>query len=460
MIEYAPFTESQAAYYKRGIDDDYWLCFSEGGKRGSKNVLNIAMWAEILETHPDRLHLGAGVSQASAKMNIMDSNGFGLKYYFEGRCTEGNYLGVDCLYIDTITGQKIVLFAGGKDAISYRSIKGYSLGTAYVTEANECHKTFVQECFDRTLASNRRKVIFDFNAKPPRHWFYVEIVDFHVDPKSRVPISKGVNYGFFTIHDNMSLSDEQLQEALASYPPSSLWFQAEILGKRTSASGRVYTGWDDANIFDFAKEYREYKNGIHNKWKEFSIGIDVGGTDATVATLSGFHKRRSAVDLLAGFYHKQSIDTGMTHLSYARLIVSKILDWVQLFPRVAMCDCFIESADKLFRQAIADELARVGLNRIQIYASYKAEGIVDRIRLQNILIAENRLRVDKTMKPWIEAYEQASWSTDEYEKGDWVRIDDGSYPVDCLDSSEYGTHPFKEDMLKGVITGASNGYAA
>ena len=42
----------------------------------------------------------------------------------------------------------------------------------------------------------------------------------------------------------------------------------------------------------------------------------------------------------------------------------------------------------------------------------------------------------------------AVWSDKEYEKGDWVRVDDGSYPVDCLDSAEYSMYNFKRFLIR------------
>lgn len=86
---------------------------------------------------------------------------------------------------------------------------------------------------------------------------------------------------------------------------------------------------------------------------------------------------------------------------------------------------------------------------MQVVPAYKKDGIVDRIRLENILINQGRFFVMNHLKPWIEAFENAMWDDEEYEKGDWVRVDDGSYPVDCLDSAEYSIHPYKESLLKG-----------
>ncbi len=80
---------NQRAYYDRCFKS--WFNVAEGGKRGSKNVLNTLVFCVMLETHPDKLHLAAGVSIATAKLNILDCNGFGMLNYFEGRCHEGNY---------------------------------------------------------------------------------------------------------------------------------------------------------------------------------------------------------------------------------------------------------------------------------------------------------------------------------------------------------------------------------
>ena len=45
-----------------------------------------------------------GVSLGTAKMNILDSNGFGLHSLFDGRCRMGKYMSKEALYIATRTG--------------------------------------------------------------------------------------------------------------------------------------------------------------------------------------------------------------------------------------------------------------------------------------------------------------------------------------------------------------------
>ena len=165
MIDYAPFSLRQSEYMYRS--KDAWLNVAEGGKRAGKNIINLICWAMAIDRHPDRLHLAAGVSQSSAKMNIIDSDGFGLQWFFAGRCKMGQYNGRDALIIHSSTGEKVVIIAGGGDSRSASLIKGHSYGSAYITEVNECHKTFFQEVIDRTLASSKRQLFFDLNPKPP-----------------------------------------------------------------------------------------------------------------------------------------------------------------------------------------------------------------------------------------------------------------------------------------------------
>ncbi|EFM10159.1 phage terminase, large subunit, PBSX family [Paenibacillus curdlanolyticus YK9] len=437
MIEYAPLTAKQAEYIARSKDS--WLNVAEGGKRAGKNIINLIAYAMCLEIHPDKLHLVAGVSLGAAKMNAVDSNGFGLQHLFAGRCREGEYKNRDALYIQTATGEKVVIIAGGGKANDAARIKGNSYGTVYITEVNECHQSFVQEAFDRTLASSKRQLFFDLNPKPPSHWFYRDVLDYQDELLKRGENS-GYNYAHFTVMGNLSIPDDRLRAVLSTYDKGSLWYQADILGKRTAATGRIYTGYTSKDVVVTRSDIKDYR------FIEFSIGIDIGGTDATVATLTGMTAKYENVVLLDGYYHKQGKESGFTHDRYAKEVVNKIVEWSETYPAFLSCaHIFAESADKLFRQALANELRRRGIN-IQVVAAYKKEGIVDRIRLTNILINQGRYKVMKHMAKWTEALENATWDEKERQAGEWVRTDDGSYPVDCLDSSEYAVQPFKRRL--------------
>lgn len=196
-------------------------------------------YCTILEKHPSRIHLIAGVSTATARLNILDCDGFGLLNFFEGHCRTGQYQNRDCLYIDTPTGEKVVLISGGGKAGDEKLIKGNTYGTAYITEANECSEAFIQEVFDRTISSPDRKVFHDLNPKAEGHWYYKDILNFH-EMRQRQNPDYGYNYGHFTIADNLSLSGDQLKAVLSTYDKKSLWYARDILGLRRSADGLVY----------------------------------------------------------------------------------------------------------------------------------------------------------------------------------------------------------------------------
>jgi PBSX family phage terminase large subunit len=180
------------------------------------------------------------VSNASTRLNIIDSNGFGLAYWFKDRCHFGEYEGRDALFIYTQAGEeKIVLISGGGKEGDERLIKGNSYGTAYITEVNECCKTYVKEVFDRTLTSSKRWIGHDLNPKAPTHWYYKEILEFYQQQDSKYP-DFGFNYGHFTLLDNLSLSDDAIRTILRTYDKNSVWYRRDILGLREAAQGVIH----------------------------------------------------------------------------------------------------------------------------------------------------------------------------------------------------------------------------
>ena len=271
----APFSQNQMRFFWNCFD--HWFNVAEGGKRGGKNVLITMAYCTILEKHPSRIHLIAGVSTATARLNILDCDGFGLKNYFEGRCREGTYQNRDCLYIQTATGEKVVLVSGGGKSGDEKLIKGNTYGTAYITEVNECSEAFIQEVFDRTLSSPDRKVFHDLNPKAEGHWYYKTILDFH-EAKQRENPAYGLNYGHFTIADNMSISDEQLRAVLATYDRKSIWYARDILGQRKAAEGLIYDMFDRGrNVFKLGEEPIGLRS-VAVRW----IGVDYGTRNDTV----------------------------------------------------------------------------------------------------------------------------------------------------------------------------------
>lgn len=436
MNEYSPLCRKQTQYIKRSLNS--WLNVAEGGKRAGKNITNLISWATTLDIHPDKIHLAAGVSQSAAMMNIIDSDGYGLQHIFEGRCRMGQYNGRDALLLQTQTGEKAIVIAGGGDSRSASLIKGMSLGTAYITEANECHETFVEEVIDRTLASKKRQLFFDLNPKPPRHWFYTEILNYQ-DELREQGRNPGYNYGHFTIADNRSIPPDKLKVELDKYDKASIWYQRDILGKRIAASGRIYTSYSYDDVAITPEDIRQMQ------FQELTVGVDVGGTDATVATLTGLTRNWREAVHIDGMYHKQGIDNKMDSSLYAKMIVEWLIPWTKIYPAIGTI--FVDSANKLFIGDLRHELDRRGLQRYAVRGFDKSDGILERIELTCMLLAQGRYKINSRLSKWHEAMQNAVWDDSQFEKGEWVRLDDGSYPVDCLDSSEYSLYPLKRFLL-------------
>ena len=272
----APFTERQIEYFNRSLHS--WFNVAEGGKRGAKNVLQTMSFCARLEKHPNRFHLIAGVSTASAMLNIIDCDGYGMINYFgKNNCRVGKYQNRDCIYVRAVSGDKIVLVSGGRKDGDEKSIKGNTYGLAYITEANECHPKFVQEVFDRTLTSADRGIYHDLNPKGENHPYYTDVLNFHAERQRKNP-EYGFNYGHFTIADNLSVSDDKLKEILATYDRKSIWYQRDILGLRRVAEGLVYPMFS-------ADRHVTRESGSGNR---YFVSCDYGTINPTVFQLWRF----------------------------------------------------------------------------------------------------------------------------------------------------------------------------
>lgn len=271
----APFTQNQVEYLQRTRTS--WYNVAEGGKRGGKNVLQVLAFCMALQNHPNKLHLIAGVSQTTAKLNIVDCDGFGLMNFFDGKCRQGKYNDRSALFVQTKTGEKIILVSGGAKDGDEKYIKGNTYGMAYVTEANECHPNFIQEVFDRTLSSADRKIFHDLNPKAESHWYYTDVLDFHQE-KQRRDRNYGYNYGHFTIADNLSIDDEKLRNTLKTYQKGTVWYERDILGRRKTAQGIIFP--------NFASDQTPYiikADELPKRFRSVEAGFDIGGNGSAYA---------------------------------------------------------------------------------------------------------------------------------------------------------------------------------
>ena len=386
----APMSENQIAYFKRCLSA--WFNVAEGGKRGGKNVLATLIFCTLLDNHKNKMHLVAGVSTATAKLNILDCDGYGLLNYFEGRCREGKYKDRDCVYVQTKHGEKIVLVSGGGKDGDEKLIKGNTYGMAYVTEANECHKKFLKEVFDRTLSSSDRKVFHDLNPKEPEHWYYTEITDFHEKQQSE-DSSYGYNYGHFTLADNMSLSDDKVRNILKTYQKGTVWYERDIKGKRKVAEGIIFLYFANNQIPYTFKETDLYdRTGrLKRPFSKLVIGLDFGGNGSmTTMCLTGYLNGYKEFLLLEeGFLPKsEQIDAKKIcdeFIEFYKMCIEKYgrVDWV-----------FPDSASTTLIYSLISAAVEAGLPSRNIKGCRKNE-VSERPKMVDLLLNTGRLKINE-----------------------------------------------------------------
>lgn len=386
----APLTQNQADYFHRCFQS--WFNVAEGGKRGGKNVLATLIFCTMLDNHKNKLFLVAGVSNATAKLNILDCDGYGLLNYFEGRCREGKYKDRDCVYVQTKRGEKIVLVSGGGKDGDEKLIKGNTYGMAYVTEANECHPKFLKEVFDRTLSSSDRKVFHDLNPKEPEHWYYTDILDFHEEQQSQ-DVSYGYNYGHFTLADNMSLSEEQIRAILRTYQKGTVWYERDIKGIRRVAEGIIFRYFADNNepyLFDDDELYDEKKQ-LKRPFSKLVIGMDFGGNGSkTTMCLMGYINNFVDFRLLEedGLPTTPDIDSKAIcdkFIEFYKMCMEKYgrVDWI-----------FPDSASTTMINSLRSAAREAGLNSRNIKGCRKNE-VSDRPKTVDLLFNTGRLKINR-----------------------------------------------------------------
>lgn len=273
-IEWKPFSQKHKDYIKAAMYNK--MNVAEGAIRSGKTIDHCIIAAMYLEECPDKIHLASGSTLGNAKLNIGVCNGFGLENLFRGRCKWGKFKDNEALFLHTQTGDKVVIFVGGGKADAYKRILGNSYGLWIATEINEHYDSddsrtsFIKVAFGRQVAAVRPMVLWDLNPCNPSHGIYKQYIDLY-----KTTYVGGYQYQHFTIHDNLSISEERKREIESQYVPGSIWYRRDILGERCIAEGLCYPMWEDS--------FGEPPEG--STPSEYCLSIDYGTMNAFAALL-------------------------------------------------------------------------------------------------------------------------------------------------------------------------------
>ena len=439
------FGEKHKAYIRRSHDCTYNV--AEGAVRAGKTTDNVFAFAHEMKTHPDKLFLATGSTAANAMLNIGDGDGHGLEHIFRGQCRWGKYKGNACLYVKgpaTGNRQKIVIFAGGALANSFKKIRGNSYGMWIATEINLHHDNTIKEANNRLLASKNRKLFWDLNPDHPKAPIYTDYLDKWEKQTKAGEMISGYNYEHFTIFDNDTITEQRKKEIISDYDPKSIWYQRDILGKRCIAEGLIYPLYAAEFQRDTRKNFRstEYVQDMARKGKLISItiGVDFGGNGsghAFVAT--AITEGYSRLIVLSS---RRYLDKEMDPFRLGILFVEFFEMIVKLYGFVTNIYC--DNADTTLINGLQKSMNDAGHGNMDVGAARKRE-INSRITATVRLMVQNRIWYTEDTESFQEAVSTAVWDGNEKTKN--VRLDDGTSDIDTLDAFEYSFEREIRDII-------------
>ncbi len=396
---------------------------AEGAIRSGKTIDHCIIAAMYLEKCSDAIHLASGSTLGNAKLNIGVCNGFGLEALFRGRCHWGKFKDNEALFIDTQTGEKIVIFVGGGKADSYKRILGNSYGLWIATEINEhfdsddSRTSFIKVAMGRQAAARAPLILWDLNPCPPKHRIYTDYID-----KYKEGFVGGYQYQHFTLTDNMSISEQRKAEIASQYDPHSVWYKRDILGQRVAAEGLIY------RLFADMEDWYAIDRKSVPKLRYIEVGADIGGTKSNHAFVAnGFDEDFDTLYVLkAKSIKADGVSVSQFINEFVKFVDAVIADYG--FVDTCWPDCA--------EAAILNELD--AKTKYRIRGSIKGE-INDRIRCADILFTAGRIKLVKgECEDLAAGLRSAVWDPDEIED---IRLDDGTSDIDILDAWEYGFTP-------------------
>lgn len=403
-IPWGKFSDKHKKYIKTALN--YKQSVAEGAVRSGKTIDHCIIFSMYLETCEDKIHLASGSSLPNAKLNIGDCNGFGLEHIFRGRCRWGKYKSNEALFIQTKTGEKIVIFTGGGKSDSYKSILGNSYGGWIATEINEHYDcddsrtSFIKVAMARQIASVHPFTLWDLNPSNPNADIYKNYIDKFMG-------LDWYRYEHFNIFDNATMSQERIEEIKNKYDMNSVWYKRDILGERMVAEGLVFPYFaNDCKPYLF--KYQSLKEKMKEQGKRFShliIGVDFGDNGSKYSWhLTGFTN---------DWDYMWALDEGDMAKSNAIDATKFCKAFVRFYKRCIECYGYVEwifpdSASNTLINTLRAYFYAEGLDG-SIIAPVKKNELTDRPITVDSLLVTGRLKIEEHCKNLINALSELVW---------------------------------------------------
>lgn len=403
-IPWGKFSDKHKNYIKTALN--YKQSVAEGAVRSGKTIDHCIIFSMYLETCEDKIHLASGSSLPNAKLNIGDCNGFGLEHIFRGRCRWGKYKSNEALFVQTKTGEKIVIFTGGGKSDSYKSILGNSYGGWIATEINEHYDcddsrtSFIKVAMARQIASVHPFTLWDLNPSNPNADIYKNYIDKFMG-------LDWYRYEHFNIFDNATMSQERIKEIQNKYDMNSVWYKRDILGERMVAEGLVFPYFaNDCKPYLF--KYQHLKEKMKEQGKRFShliIGVDFGDNGSKYSWhLTGF---------TSDWDYMWALDEGDMAKSNSIDATKFCKAFVRFYKRCIECYGYVEwifpdSASNTLINTLRAYFYAEGLDG-SIIAPVKKNELTDRPITVDSLLVTGRLKIEEHCKNLINALSELVW---------------------------------------------------
>lgn len=448
-LDIKPLSPKYVDYFSKCFTNRFNVL--EGAFRSGKSVCNVLSFGLYLETCEDKLHLVSGATVASARLNVADNNGLGLKYLFRGRCKVGKYEENECLKINTKTGEKIVIFVGGAKSDSYKAIQGISYGSWLSVECANLYISNDEHCFidmalSRLTQSKNQRIWWDLNPVHERHKLYVKYLDKFEQQQKEGTFFGGYNYMKCSLFDNAALTSEQRQNYLSYYPDkNSVEYRRYILGERCAASGLIFKDFALHKEKYIVNDLDEFLKGVKPQFG--CIGIDFGGNGSNTAyTYTLFLNNYSSIIIIADDLLDMS-DGNSTVADFDKKL-EEFINRVNKIGVGKILYLFADNADTVMVNQCKQVIKRMGLyGQIKIMGSQK-HTIKKRIDTKTLLMNRGKWFVYKDALNTIDSTSTQVY--DDREGHEDERLDNGTVNIDSADSEEYSWSAFLGKLLYNI----------
>lgn len=392
--------------------------FLEGTTASGKTTVGAGVkFMRMVSRSPKKFHILASKTTGTAEKNIIQQDNGILDIHRNAEyCGNGDK---DNKLPHIKFEGKIIYVVGYDNADKWKLVLGGQYGCVYIDEVNTANIEFVRE-----ISTRNDYLLATLNPDDPNLPVYKEFVNrsrpfkkyagdvpAEIMQELKEPEVPGWKYWFFTFHDNLSLSEEDIEKKKRSAPIGTKLYKNKILGLRGKASGLVFPNFSTRQHTESAAELLEKIKKKELKIIRISCGVDTAYSQKSPDTIAMSYQivtNDRCLHIVDEAVYNNA-DYKSAPLSPSD-VVKKLLEFVERNGKVwgYVRDVFVDSAD----QATITELNKHKRLHGCIYnflAAYKKVKVIDRIKLQTAWISTGAYRVCDHCKEHIKELETYSW---------------------------------------------------